>query len=130
MKKKAGLKYVTLKLIYPTTIKSYACVINFKQTIKGGSGMATRKHGTGKGLPSGYTAIKTECSKKHEIIDNSISPNSHVTVAADKMTAHFRAAVRSSVLSQKKKGVPIAKYDCENRKAYLEYPDGRRQYIE
>ena len=46
------------------------------------------------------------------------------------MTAMFKKAVDQSVQSKIKKGVPVAKYDLPQRKAYLEYSDGRKEYIE
>lgn len=45
-------------------------------------------------------------------------------------TASFRKAVERSVATAKKKGNPIAKYDIQRRQAYLEYPDGKRTYVE
>ena len=27
------------------------------------------------------------------------------------------------------KGLPVARYDAETKRAYLEYPDGRREYV-
>ena len=46
----------------------------------------------------------------------------------DEMTERFIAAVRIADEIKRIKGVPIARYDKEQRKPYLEYPDGRRKY--
>lgn len=40
----------------------------------------------------------------------------------------FQAAVQIEIAKKKLLGKPIAKYDIETGKAYLEYPDGKRQY--
>ena len=49
-------------------------------------------------------------------------------VTDDEMTRRFRMAVRIAVLSKKVKRVPIARFDEESNQAYLEYPDGHREY--
>ena len=49
----------------------------------------------------------------------------------DEMTERFIVAVRIADEIKRIKGVPIARYDKEQRKPYLEYPDGsdgRRKY--
>ena len=40
----------------------------------------------------------------------------------------FREAVRKAIEETKASGNPVALYDQELKKAYLEYPDGRRDY--
>lgn len=45
-------------------------------------------------------------------------------------TASFRRAVRCAIAATKKNGNPVAQYDVQRRQAYLEYPDGKRTYIE
>lgn len=39
-------------------------------------------------------------------------------------------AVKSKVTRQLSSGVPVARYDIERRKVFLEYPDGRIEYKE
>ena len=46
----------------------------------------------------------------------------------DEMTERFIAAVRIADEIKSIKGVPIARYDREKKKPYLEYPDGRIEY--
>ena len=46
----------------------------------------------------------------------------------DEMTERFIAAVRIADEIKRIKGVPIARYDKEKKKPYLEYPDGRIEY--
>lgn len=40
----------------------------------------------------------------------------------------FREAVKTEIAETKANGHPVALYDQELKKAYLEYPDGRRDY--
>lgn len=45
-------------------------------------------------------------------------------------TASFRRAVRRAIATTKKNGNPVARYDVQRRQAYLEYPGGKRTYVE
>ena len=47
----------------------------------------------------------------------------------DRMTRSFRRSVREAIKEKKKKGQPVARYDIENDRSYLEYPDGRKEYV-
>lgn len=44
------------------------------------------------------------------------------------MTKRFKLAVKQEIEKKKALGVPIAKYDVKNGKAYLEYADGKKEY--
>jgi addiction module RelB/DinJ family antitoxin len=44
------------------------------------------------------------------------------------ITAAFQSAVQNETARKKQNGNPVAKYDSEAKQAYLEYPDGRREY--
>jgi hypothetical protein len=46
----------------------------------------------------------------------------------DELTERFKEAIRIDNEIKKIKGVPIAGYDTVNKLAYLEYPDGKREY--
>ncbi len=48
----------------------------------------------------------------------------------DELTERFIEAVRIENEIKKIKGLPIAGYDDEKRKAYIEYPDGSREYAD
>lgn len=48
--------------------------------------------------------------------------------AADESS--FCTAVRHSIRLTQQKGNPVAKYDMDLRLPYLEYPGGRREYVE
>lgn len=49
-------------------------------------------------------------------------------VSDDELTERFKEAIRIDNEIKRIKGVPIAGYDLEKKLAYLEYPDGRREY--
>jgi DNA-damage-inducible protein J len=44
------------------------------------------------------------------------------------METAFDKAVKESIAQKKSKGLPVARYDAEKKQAFLEYPDGRREY--
>jgi hypothetical protein len=46
----------------------------------------------------------------------------------DELTFRFKESIRIDNEIRKIKGFPICRYDQEKDKAYLEYPDGRREY--
>ncbi len=47
----------------------------------------------------------------------------------DEMTERFKESIRIDNEIRKIKGAPTAKYDAKTKRAYLEYPDGRREYV-
>jgi hypothetical protein len=49
-------------------------------------------------------------------------------ISDEELTERFKAAIRIDNEIKKVKGAPIAGYDTEKKLAYLEYPDGRREY--
>ena len=49
-------------------------------------------------------------------------------VSDEELTERFKEAIRLDNEERRIKGEPIAKYDSDVNRAYLEYPDGRRQY--
>ena len=48
----------------------------------------------------------------------------------DELTERFREAIRIDNEIKRVKGLPISRYDQKGKMAYLEYPDGRREYQE
>ena len=50
-------------------------------------------------------------------------------VSDDELTKRFVEAIRIDNEIKKIKGFPIQKYDNEKKQPYLEYPDGRREYV-
>ena len=47
----------------------------------------------------------------------------------EELTVRFRESIRIDNEVRKIKGLPVAGYDDETQKAYLEYPDGRREHV-
>lgn|GEM_PF-2417621 len=50
-------------------------------------------------------------------------------LTAEEITYSFNKAVQESVADKKQKGLPIAKYDNIEKRAYLEFADGSREYV-
>ncbi|MBQ9160807.1 MAG: hypothetical protein IJ672_05940 [Methanobrevibacter sp.] len=50
-------------------------------------------------------------------------------ISDEELTERFKASIEIDKKICEIKGLPIAKYDEENKCAYLEYPDGRRVYV-
>ena len=51
-------------------------------------------------------------------------------ISDEELTERFKAAVKIDMEICKIKGLPIAYYDVKSKRAYLEYPDGKRVYVE
>lgn len=49
-------------------------------------------------------------------------------ISDDELTRRFCIAIELDNLAKKAKGVPIAGYDPESQRSFLEYPDGKRVY--
>ena len=50
-------------------------------------------------------------------------------ISDEELTERFKASIKLDKEICEIKGLPIAGYDDENKRAYLEYPDGRRVYV-
>ena len=50
-------------------------------------------------------------------------------VTDEEMTWRFQMAIKFADFEKQIKGVPLARYDEETEQAYLEYPDGHREYV-
>ncbi|MBQ9818606.1 MAG: hypothetical protein IJM59_14225 [Proteobacteria bacterium] len=53
-----------------------------------------------------------------------------VGLSDDELTERFKASIRIDEEIRRIKGLPSAKYDVAKKQAYLEYPDGRIEYVE
>ena len=51
-------------------------------------------------------------------------------ISDEELTQRFKESIRIDNEIRKIKGLPVAKYDRATKQAYLEYPDGRREYVE
>jgi DNA-damage-inducible protein J len=47
---------------------------------------------------------------------------------AEAMETAFAGAVRGAIERKLDKGLPVARYDADKNQAYLEYPDGRKEF--
>jgi hypothetical protein len=50
-------------------------------------------------------------------------------ISDDELTRRFKESIRIDDEIRRIKGLPTARYDDENRQAYLGYPDWRREYV-
>ncbi len=50
-------------------------------------------------------------------------------ISDEELTERFKESIRIDNEVRKIKGLPVAGYDDEKKQAYLEYPDGRREYV-
>ena len=50
-------------------------------------------------------------------------------LSANDVTETFARAVQDEIAENKKQGFPVAKYDAKIKQAYLENPDGTREYV-
>ena len=67
------------------------------------------------------SAIPFPISAKNFILGSGYSP-------AD-ITGVFETAVQDEIAESHRMKNPIARYDAESKKAYLEFADGKREYI-
>ncbi|MCR4991521.1 MAG: hypothetical protein K6A45_00580 [Lachnospiraceae bacterium] len=51
-------------------------------------------------------------------------------ISDEELTVRFKESIRIDNEIRRIKKLPIAKYDKIKKKAYLEFPDGRREYAE
>ncbi len=51
-------------------------------------------------------------------------------ISDDELTERFKESIRIDNEIRRIKGLPIAGFDKERREAYIEYPDGRREYAD
>ena len=51
-------------------------------------------------------------------------------ISDDELTERFKESIRIDNEIRRIKGLPIAAFDPESGRAYMEYPDGRRKYAE
>jgi len=79
-----------------------------------------------------YRKINSKKRYKRSLIINNIMENDYDSmcgIADQDMTRLFRESVKASIKEKWDKGLPVARYDMILKKAYLEWPDGRREYI-
>ena len=62
--------------------------------------------------------------------ENVITLDRTFGVDDDDLTERFKEVISLENKLKNIKGLPIACYDKQQKRAYLEYPDGRREYID
>ncbi len=65
--------------------------------------------------------------KKAQEIANEL--DSTCGISDEELTWRFKESIRIDDEIRKIKGLPVARSDSEMKRAYLEYPDGRREYV-
>ena len=50
-------------------------------------------------------------------------------LSSSEVTGLFNKAVEQDITEKKKKGLPVARYDMDTKRAYLENIDGTREYV-
>ena len=50
-------------------------------------------------------------------------------LGVEEVTGIFKNAVKQEIANKQKKGLPVAGYDTESGRAYLENADGSREYV-
>ena len=50
-------------------------------------------------------------------------------ISDEELTQRFIESIRLDNEERRIKGLPVAGFDDETQRAYLEYPDGRRKYV-
>jgi DNA-damage-inducible protein J len=50
-------------------------------------------------------------------------------LSANEVTKAFNTAVTEEIVNKQNKGLPVARYDADTKKAYLENADGTREYV-
>ena len=50
-------------------------------------------------------------------------------ITDEELIRRFKESIRIDDEVRKIQGLPVARYDSATKRAYLEYPDGRREYV-
>ncbi len=61
-------------------------------------------------------------TKKHAVFGKEYTPT--------EITEAFESAVLEEICKHQKQGDPIARYDIMSNRAYMELPDGTREYLD
>ncbi|MGN1155409.1 MAG: hypothetical protein ACI4TK_04465 [Agathobacter sp.] len=77
------------------------------------------------------SAVKVRTGKKHSIkVVASSAQKDFISSQDAEMDARATEAVKAAVAKAEFCKKPIAKYDLEKRRAYVEYADGVRKYVQ
>ena len=64
-----------------------------------------------------------------EASDVSMSRGLGYSYSVSDVTEAFKKAIQNDCENAKEQGLQVAKYDIDNRRAYIEMPDGARKYV-
>lgn len=67
-------------------------------------------------------------NNKIENINYEYDENKYEDELYDRLDELFIERAKKTIARLKSKGIPVALYDLEKEKVYLEYPDGHREY--
>lgn len=67
-------------------------------------------------------------NNKIENINYEYDENKYEDELYDRLDELFVEGAKKTIARLKSKGMPVALYDLEKEKVYLEYPDGHREY--
>lgn len=75
--------------------------------------------------------VNGDTGKKYSVrIVDSSEQQSYISEQDAEMDARAVEAVKTAVSKAKFCKKPVARYDIENKKAYIEYADGVKKYVE
>ena len=66
-------------------------------------------------------AIPFAIGAKSMVFGNGYAPN--------EITSAFETTVRNEIADAQRKGFPVARYDADSKRSYLESADGTREYV-
>lgn len=72
--------------------------------------------------------LKNQISERNEIMETN-ELDYTCGLSDEELTERFKASIRIDDEIRRIKGLPTAKYDEKKKQAYLEYPDGRIEYV-
>ncbi|MDD3416090.1 MAG: hypothetical protein PHY47_19145 [Lachnospiraceae bacterium] len=76
------------------------------------------------------STVKLITGKKHSIkVVTSNEQKEFLSIGDIEMDARAKRAVKSAVEKAQFCKKPVAKYDTETKKAYVEYSDGEKKYV-
>lgn len=85
------------------------------------------------GIPFPLTVAEGSAQKQSATNLTELVSTKSAVFSADYSTADitsaFIAAVQNEIAEKRRKGFPVARYDMHNNRAYLEFPDGTREYV-
>ena len=76
-----------------------------------------------------FISYNTIRNRRRFILQESNELDSTCGISDEELTERFKASIKIDQDICKIKGLPIAGYDDELNCPYIEYPDGKREYV-